>query len=336
MGNLNVIMLGDGEYARDLGKKGTASDITFYNLKKGDDTVTFIEPTRYPERFSPLYLAAATAESAIIVVDALTPAFGESVLMLDCLGIREGFLILRNYIPREQVLPLIRGTVVEGYALVEDNPAALRELLLAEAARKQTASPESGGSGSVAVDQVFSVRGIGTVALGSVVQGAIRKHENLAVLPSGKTAQVRSIQKHDDEADVAVEGDRVGIALKNIGVEEVDRGFVLTSDKSLLTVSSATGKAELIKYWNKPLQEGMVLHIGHWMQFIPARVVLVQDEGGRTPLVTLELEKPLVYSPNRRILISHLEGGKLRIVGTMVPSGWVANLQAGQESGVHR
>ncbi|NLB01670.1 MAG: elongation factor Tu, partial [Methanomicrobiales archaeon] len=48
MGNLNVAVLGPAGYAKDLGKKGTESDITFYNLKKGEDTVTIIEPTRYP------------------------------------------------------------------------------------------------------------------------------------------------------------------------------------------------------------------------------------------------------------------------------------------------
>ena len=55
MGNLTVVTLGAAEYANRLGKKGTASDITVYNLKKGEETVSFIEPTRYPERLAPLF-----------------------------------------------------------------------------------------------------------------------------------------------------------------------------------------------------------------------------------------------------------------------------------------
>ncbi|HNI42724.1 MAG TPA: elongation factor Tu, partial [Methanoregulaceae archaeon] len=50
MSNLTVAVIGPEGYAQDLGKKGTSSDITFYNLKKGDNTITFLEPTRYPER----------------------------------------------------------------------------------------------------------------------------------------------------------------------------------------------------------------------------------------------------------------------------------------------
>ncbi|MCX6697713.1 MAG: elongation factor Tu, partial [Methanoregula sp.] len=52
MSNLTIAILAPPDYAKDLGKKGTTSDITFYNLKKGEATVTFIEPTRYPEKLS--------------------------------------------------------------------------------------------------------------------------------------------------------------------------------------------------------------------------------------------------------------------------------------------
>ena len=48
MGNLTVAVLGSLGYAGNLGKKGTSTDITFYNLKKDEDTITFIEPTQVP------------------------------------------------------------------------------------------------------------------------------------------------------------------------------------------------------------------------------------------------------------------------------------------------
>ena len=47
MSNLTVAVIGPEDYAQELGKKGTSSDITFYNLKKGSHTLTFLEPTRY-------------------------------------------------------------------------------------------------------------------------------------------------------------------------------------------------------------------------------------------------------------------------------------------------
>ena len=316
MANLNIAILGAPDYAKDLGKKGTASDLTFYNLKKGEITVTFIEPTRYPERLAPLFYAVSIAKKALLVVDQLNPAFGESVIMLDCAGLKDGIVILRNYLSREQIAPLIRGTVVDSYEFLEDDKNALRERLLEDAAKVGSSCDSE--TGTMPVDHFFNVRGIGTVVLGSVAEGAIRKHDELAVLPGNKTAQVRSIQKHDEDFDCAGAGDRTGIALKGIDVEELDRGTILTSDKSLRQASSLSAKAMVVKYWPSPIKEGMVLHLGHWMQFIPARVEKVtSDSDWHRPELSLKLDKTLVYRSGARAVLTYPEASKLRVVGTI-------------------
>jgi selenocysteine-specific translation elongation factor len=97
MGNITVAVLGALGYGNNLGKKGTSTDITLYNLKKGEDTVTFIEPTRYPERLAPLFLAVSLAKKAIVVVDEINATFGECLVMLQCADIKSGYIILRNF-----------------------------------------------------------------------------------------------------------------------------------------------------------------------------------------------------------------------------------------------
>jgi len=67
MSNLTVAVIAPPDYAKDLGNKGTTSDITFYNLKKGDAIVTFIEPTRYPEKLSSLFYAVSIADRVVLV-----------------------------------------------------------------------------------------------------------------------------------------------------------------------------------------------------------------------------------------------------------------------------
>ena len=319
MANLNVAILGPQGYAKEVGKKGTSTDITFYNLKRGESTVTIVEPTRYPERLAPLFFAASLAGKAVVVVDEIDAAFGESVIMLQALGIKEGYMILRNYIDPGRMAPIIKGTVLEGYEEIDDDPIALRERLLDEADRiaDEPPSPEEKG-GAVPIDHFFNVRGIGTVILGTVAGGVIRKHETVRVLPGERTALVRSIQKHDDDFDWARTGDRAGIALKNIEAEELDRGDVLSSDGSLKSESRISAWAELIRYWPAPLKEGMVLHLGHWMQFLPGRVASVEaGDDWRRPLLRIELEKSLVWRAGDRAVICQLEGSKLRIAGTL-------------------
>jgi len=320
MTNLTVAVIAPPDYSKDLGKKGTTSDITFYNLKKGDATVTFIEPTRYPEKLSSLFYTVSVSDRIILVVDEINATFGESVLMLQCAGKTQGYLILKNYISLDQIAPLIKGTVLEHYEVIEEDIVGLREKLL-EISVKQTShqkTHDAGAVGAVPVDAHFNVKGVGVVVLGFVAQGMIKKHDSLKVLPTEKTAQIRSIQKHDEDADTAIAGDRVGLALKNIESEDLDRGFVLTNNPAIKFSTTITGKAQLVKYWPAPLKEGMVLYAGHWMQFLPTRLEkAVVDGDWRMPVLTLSLEKALVYPPGARIVLHYLEGGKLRVVGSL-------------------
>jgi hypothetical protein len=60
----------------------------------------------------------------------------------------------------------------------------------------------------------------------------------------------------------------------------------------------------------------MVLHVGHWMQFEPARIESIGVGGDwRRPELKLMLQKELVYRPGSRAMLTYLEGGKLRVVG---------------------
>jgi selenocysteine-specific translation elongation factor len=317
MPNLTVAVLGPPEFAKELGKKGTATDITLYNLKRGSDSVTFIEPTRYPEKIAPLFFAVSTSDRAIVVVDEVNAAFGETVLMLQCTGISKGHLILRNYLTREQLLPLIRGTVVEAYEVFSGNLNELREILLDEAVKTGEHAGKSAPAGTVPIDHFFNVRGIGTVILGSVASGTLHAHDTVQVLPLGKQVQVRSIQKLDDDADIAFTGDRVGVALKGIEATELDRGYVLTGDPKMKSTNLVEGQADLVIYWRIPLKEGMVVHLGHWMQFVSGRIESVNGNGDRHPRVTIRLDRELVHPPGARAVLHYLEGGKLRVMGSM-------------------
>jgi selenocysteine-specific translation elongation factor len=320
MGNVTVAVLGALGYAGSIGKKGTSTDITFYNLKKGEDTVTLIEPERYPERLAPLFYAVSLSKKAIVVVDQIDATFGECLVMLQCSDIKTGYFILRNYIPKEKIEPLVKGTSLENFEFANDDPNFLREQLLVEASQQKTNKTPDGQKaiGTVPVDHSFNVKGVGVVVLGMVVYGAIQKHEILNALPGGKSAQVRSIQKHDDEFDVAGEGDRVGLALKNIEVEDLDRGVVLTNDPSIKASSKLETHATLVKYWQTPIKQGMVMHIGYWTQFLTAKVETVSESGEwRKPTLTVTLDKPLIHRPNDKAVLMYLEGTKLRVAGNL-------------------
>ena len=317
MGNLNVVVAGSRDFADKVGKKGTVTDMTFFEIKKGNDSVTLIEPTKYPEKLSSLFYAVSMAERAILVVERIDSFLGETIVMIDSVGIDQGWIVLRNYIQPEQLKPLLAGTSLEGYQLIEDDPIKTREMLIGLACEVKKEAG-AGTCGSCPIDSHFNVKGVGTVVLGSVIDGYFKVHDKMTVFPTRKEVILKSIQKHDIDAQDGIKGDHVGLALRGVDSEELDRGYVVTTDPSVKMTDKVSAKASLVKYWPSPVKEGMVMHIGHWMQMVPCRVSSSSDTGDfRSPDLTLELESQIIHRPGDKAIMMYLEGGKLRVVGSI-------------------
>lgn len=172
--------------------------------------------------------------------------------------------------------------------------------------------------GSCSIDRHFNIKGVGTVVIGSIVDGCFKKHDKMKVLPIKKEIVLKSIQKHDVDVNECVKGDHVGLALRGIEPNELDRGYVITTNPSVKMTNIISGRISLVKYWKSPFKEGMMLHIGHWMQVIPCRVGFI-DNGSdfRTAKVRLDMDLELIYKPGDTVIIMYLDGGRLRVAGSM-------------------
>jgi elongation factor Tu len=88
----------------------------------------------------------------------------------------------------------------------------------------------------MAIEDVFSIKGRGTVVTGRVERGAIKKGDEIEIVglrdESMKTV-VTGIEMFHQELDQAQAGDNAGILLRGITREEVERGMVLAKPKSI-------------------------------------------------------------------------------------------------------
>jgi elongation factor Tu len=86
------------------------------------------------------------------------------------------------------------------------------------------------------VEDVFSIKGRGTVVTGRVERGTLKKGEEIEIIglqdESMKTV-VTGIEMFHQELDQAQAGDNAGILLRGITREEVERGMVLAKPKSI-------------------------------------------------------------------------------------------------------
>jgi elongation factor Tu len=88
----------------------------------------------------------------------------------------------------------------------------------------------------MSVEDVFSIKGRGTVVTGRVERGTLKKGEEIEVVglrdETMKTV-VTGIEMFHQELDQAQAGDNAGILLRGITREEVERGMVLAKPKSI-------------------------------------------------------------------------------------------------------
>ena len=84
----------------------------------------------------------------------------------------------------------------------------------------------------IPIQDVYSITGVGTVPVGRVETGIMKKGENVIFEPAGASGEVKSIEMHHEVFDEAEPGDNIGFNVRGVGKNDIRRGDVAghTSD----------------------------------------------------------------------------------------------------------
>jgi len=82
------------------------------------------------------------------------------------------------------------------------------------------------------LQDVYKIGGIGTVPVGRIETGVLKKGMNVTFAPSQLTTDVKSIEMHHVDMEEAVPGDNVGFNVKNLAVKDIQRGWVCSDTKN--------------------------------------------------------------------------------------------------------
>jgi selenocysteine-specific elongation factor len=141
------------------------------------------------------------------------------------------------------------------------------------------------------VDRVFTLRGIGTVATGTLWSGRITAGDMLRAEPGGNDVRVRSIEVHDREVDAAQAGQRVAVALPGVERRDLKRGDVLVEPGSY----SPSYRLDVELEELAPIPPRAIVH--HGTATTLARVV----RAGR--FAQLRLDAPVVAARGDRVVL---------------------------------
>ena len=90
----------------------------------------------------------------------------------------------------------------------------------------------------IPVQDVYSITGVGTVPVGRVETGTLKTGDKIIFQPSGKIAEVKSIEMHHETIPKAEPGDNIGINIRGLARKDVRRGEVIGLPASPPTVAS--------------------------------------------------------------------------------------------------
>ncbi len=297
---VTVAVVGAPNLAKELGKKGTTSDLTLYNAVRDDHATTIVEPTQFPEKFPPLLAALAMADRCLLVVDALSRPVAETIATLDVVDVPTT-IVLGPGVGDGELARVLKGSRLEG---AERRPLDLPQL---RALLEGWRAPVVEGPVRVPIDHAFPVKGVGPVALGVVRRGTLRAHDPLRLWPTSRSVEVRSIQVHDIDRKEAACGERVGVALRGVEADELARGQVLAPDGTLREGRTLSGESFVrCRYYRGDLRAGAQLQVVVGLASAPASL----DELTPTT-VTVTADRTLAYEP----------GAPAYLVDLSVPAG---------------
>jgi selenocysteine-specific elongation factor len=222
-------------------ERGISIDLGYAPLELPDGTSLSVVDVPGHERFVRTMVAGASGiDLFLLVVDAgegARPQTHEHLAILRLLGLEHGVVALTKAdavdaetleLARIEAEELVPGApVVTTSARTGSGLDELRAALAATAA--QVTRHDADGPARLHVDRSFSLRGIGTVATGTLWSGTIGEGDELRVEPRGRSVRVRSVQVHDRSVERAEAGQRVAVSLPGVERQEVRRGDVVVT-----------------------------------------------------------------------------------------------------------
>ncbi|MEN8743291.1 MAG: elongation factor Tu [Lentimonas sp.] len=178
----------------------------------------------------------------------------------------------------------------------------------------------------MSVEDVFSITGRGTVATGRIERGVVKVGEDIEIVGLGDTMKttVTGVEMFRKQLDQGMAGDNVGILLRGVDKESIERGHVIAKPGTI--TPHTTAKAELYVLSKDEGGRHTPFFDGYRPQFFfgtadvtgiikcPEGVEMVMPGDNLT--VTIELGKKIAMEAGQRFAIR--EGGRTIGAGRVV------------------
>jgi selenocysteine-specific elongation factor len=303
-------------------RRGITIDLGFAHLQLTPSLrIGFVDVPGH-ERFVKNMLAGIGGIDLVLFVvaadESIKPQTREHFDICRLLGIPRGVIALTkaDLVDREirdlvclEVEELVAGSFLEGAPVIPvssttgEGLAELQHALAAAAAN--AIKRNAAGYFRLPIDRVFSVKGFGTVATGTLVSGRVAKEQEVEVYPSERRLRVRGVQVHGSSAEQGVAGQRTAINLADIEPAELKRGDVLSEPGRFRATTRLDCRLDLLRS-AKPLKNRAPVHFHSGTAEIEAEIRLLSGsvlQPGASGYARVVLRDPALLLPGDRFII---------------------------------
>lgn len=238
----------DTDRLKEEKERQISIELGFAPLYEDDDIQISVVDVPGHERFIRQMIAGVAGIDLVVLVvaadEGAMPQTREHLDILGFLGIKSGIVAISKIdrvdeefidLVKDDISEELKGTVFEKSPLVLVDSLSkkgideLKNLIIHTLKEQETRDAK--GPFRLPIDQVFTVKGQGTVVRGTVYEGRVEEGQALTVMPKGLEVRARQIQVHHNPAKEAFAGQRAAINLTGIAKEELERGDVLVSSE---------------------------------------------------------------------------------------------------------
>lgn len=304
-------------------QRGLTMDIGFAPCRLADDRVVGVVDVPGHVDFIRNMVAGAHGIDVVIFVvaadDGIMPQTHEHLHILTLMGLRHGLVALtkvdlvdaarRSFVISE-LHRLLTGTFLaeapicpisnitgEGFDVFFDT---LNEVV------QHCEDRSSAGIFRLWVEDVFTIRGSGTVVTGIPVSGRVRAGDAATLWPAGLPGHVRRMQVYGEEANEGRAGECVALNMPELDHLAVRRGMVLSAAERVTPVTMAEGELRILEAVPGTIEDYLEVHLHVGTASVQARVAMLERTemvAGQRQMVQLRTAEPLPLAAGDRFVI---------------------------------
>lgn len=314
----------DTDRLKEEKERQISIELGFAPLYEDDEIQISVVDVPGHERFIRQMIAGVAGIDLVVLVvagdEGVMPQTREHLDILGFLGIRNGIVAVTKIdkvedefidLVKEDIKEELTGTVFENapFVLVDSlsnkGIDELKELIIHTLKEQETRDIR--GAFRLPIDQVFTVKGQGTVVRGTVYEGNVEEGQLLTVMPKGLEVRARQLQVHHQPAKQAFAGQRVAINLSGVAKEDLERGDVLVSSEHFIVTRTMDVALRVVEDLDYMVKQRMPIKCHLGTAEVMGRIVFfdrneLKEENGEI-LCQIRLDEEIVTKRGDRFIL---------------------------------